>query len=220
MALKGKEVTAKWGGRRGRWERDSKERLRQRSRAAVLWLLSKGSVASSEQTKYWSQLNITFPLWVSLQWQQDCINALPTRGPTQESHCSVNNTGVDTCLCVRSPLGFPYSISSFPGFSSSFLSSCSVSQCPHYYFWNVLKRAEVPTPPTPLLSPVLVYHAWQSRWLLLPLISNLFFIHLSPLLYHSAPSQLLLLYVFLSSFFFFPRKYTASEWSTAATDGH
>lgn len=29
--------------------------------AAVFWLLSKGSVASSEQTKYWSQLNITFP---------------------------------------------------------------------------------------------------------------------------------------------------------------
>lgn len=28
---------------------------------AVFWLLSTGNVASSEQTKYWSQLNITFP---------------------------------------------------------------------------------------------------------------------------------------------------------------
>lgn len=40
-----------------------RERWRQRGggHAAVFWLLSKGSVASSEQTKYWSQLNITFP---------------------------------------------------------------------------------------------------------------------------------------------------------------
>lgn len=45
------------GGMEGHSERDGGRG----GHAAVFWLLSKGSVASSEQTKYWSQLNITFP---------------------------------------------------------------------------------------------------------------------------------------------------------------
>lgn len=51
-------------GQRGRREarRDSSRDADGGSRAAVFWPLSKCSVASSEQTKYWSQLNITFPL--------------------------------------------------------------------------------------------------------------------------------------------------------------
>ena len=60
-----REMERKWqgwgrggvGGRRGRregWRRGG-------ARAAVFWPLSRGSVASSQQTKHWSQLNITFP---------------------------------------------------------------------------------------------------------------------------------------------------------------
>lgn len=43
------------------WRDSKRDGGRGGHRAAVFWLLSKGSVASSEQTKYWSQLNITFP---------------------------------------------------------------------------------------------------------------------------------------------------------------
>lgn len=50
-------------------------------RAAEFWLLSKGSVASSEQTKYWSQLNITFPFvhkpsemwWMQERGREGCV---------------------------------------------------------------------------------------------------------------------------------------------------
>lgn len=58
---------AKWRdgeGEREAW-RDSRREGGRGGRAAVfLWLLSKGSVASSEQTKYRPQLNRTFPLGV------------------------------------------------------------------------------------------------------------------------------------------------------------
>lgn len=58
--------------------------------AAEFWLLSKGSVASSEQTKYWSQLNITFPFvhkpsemwWMQREERDVCGGDVLTPPPT------------------------------------------------------------------------------------------------------------------------------------------
>lgn len=74
----------------------------------MFWLLSKGSVASSEQTKYWSQLNITFPFREAVEAGEACVwrrcSVLTCRSPP-EAECGVNNAEVRVCSPVRLPLG-------------------------------------------------------------------------------------------------------------------
>lgn len=78
--------------------------------AAELWLLSKGSVASSEQTKYWSQLNITFPfvhkpseMWWMQRGGEGCVwrgRSHPTPDLQEATWSSVRRSDLLPCLII------------------------------------------------------------------------------------------------------------------------
>lgn len=130
----------------------------------MFWLLSKGSVASSEQTKYWSQLNITFP-FVRKAFREVVVVEAKEREERRgcsvtvqcpltcerppEAECGVNNMEVRICS--------PCFITSWVFLPAFFpLLPPSVTLCPLLLlslYYAEMGRSSA------LLSPVLVYHA-------------------------------------------------------------
>lgn len=152
------EGKRKVGGGSG-WRDEKRDSQRERdggrrggSCAAVFWPLSKGSVASSEQTKYWSQLNVTFPPFVlrpSLRWWKRVL--APHRPAGGHPRWSV-------ALITRgSGSAPPVLITSRGGFSLFRRHTSLCHSVPSPATISVLRRNEQKFPPR--RSPVLVYHA-------------------------------------------------------------
>lgn len=156
--------------------------------AAELWLLSKGSVASSEQIKHWSQLNITFPFvhepsevwWMQREEERDvCVGdlliPLPTCKRPPEAVCVPLITwrsDLLSCLII-SQVFFQH---------RTFLLSLPLSPCHLLYDYLSILPDE-----HKFFSPVLVSIVYyKHRRLPLPFISSFF--HFLPTTTHFSPS--------------------------------